>query len=127
MTRLRIALVAHDVKKPELADWVAEHATFLSRHELVATGTTGRTLMDRVPGLTIERVKSGPLGGDQQIGARIVEGALDLLVFFWDPLTAQPHEPDVRALLRIAQVYDIPVACSRATASLIVRGLAGDP
>lgn len=127
MTRLRIALVAHDAKKPELADWVAEHEAFLSRHALVATGTTGRTLMDRLPGLAIERLKSGPLGGDQQIGARIVEGALDLLVFFWDPLTAQPHEPDVRALLRIAQVYDIPVACSRATATLIVRGLAGDP
>lgn len=127
MRRLRIALVAHDAKKPELADWAAEHEAFLSPHDLVATGTTGRTLMQRLPGLAIERLKSGPLGGDQQIGARIVEGALDLLVFFWDPLTAQPHEPDVRALLRIAQVYDIPVACSRATATLIVRGLSGAP
>lgn len=127
MRRLRIALVAHDAKKPELAAWVAVHQAFLSGHALVATGTTGRTLTERMPGLAIERLKSGPLGGDQQIGARIVEGALDLLVFFWDPLTAQPHEPDVRALLRIAQVYDIPVACSRATATLLVRGLSGDP
>jgi methylglyoxal synthase len=127
MRRLSIALVAHDAKKAELSEWVVEHEAFLSRHALVATGTTGRRLMDRMPGLAIERLKSGPLGGDQQIGARIVEGALDLLVFFWDPLTAQPHEPDVRALLRIAQVYDIPVACSRATATLIVRGLAGAP
>lgn len=124
MTRLRIALVAHDAKKPVLTAWVSAHASFLARQQLVATGTTGRTLAEAVPGLAIDCVRSGPLGGDQQIGARIVEGLLDLLVFFWDPLTAQPHEPDVRALLRIAQVYDIPVACSPATATLILRGLA---
>jgi methylglyoxal synthase len=124
MSRLRIALVAHDAKKPELADWVAEHRAFLSEHALVATGTTGRTLTERLPDLVVERLKSGPLGGDLQIGARIADGALDILVFFWDPLTAQPHEPDVRALLRVAQVYDVPVACNAATASLLLRGLA---
>jgi methylglyoxal synthase len=125
--RVRIALVAHDAKRPELADWAADHQAFLSRHALVATSTTGRTLMERLPGLAIERLRTGQLGGDQQIGARIVEGALGLSVLFWGPLTAQPHEPDVRALLRIAQVYDIPVACSRATATLIVRGLSRAP
>lgn len=125
MSRLRIALVAHDAKKPELADWVAEHRAFLSGHALVATGTTGRTLTERLPDLAVERLKSGPLGGDLQIGARIADGALDILVFFGDPLTAQPHEPDVRALLRVAQVYDVPVACNAATARLLLRGLAG--
>jgi len=119
----RIALVAHDAKKPALAEFVAANATRLKPHVLIATATTGGVLRARSPDLVIETVLSGPVGGDQQIGAMIAEGRLDALVFFSDPLTAQPHDPDVKALIRIAQVRDIPVALNSATAALLVPWL----
>ena len=114
-----LALVAHDHKKEALIDWANQHKEMLLKHNVVATGTTGKRLQDEV-GLTVTRLKSGPLGGDQQIGALIAEEKLSALFFFWDPLSAQPHDPDVKALLRLCSVYDTPVACSRATANLIV-------
>ena len=114
-----IALIAHDSKKHELIQWCKEHQTSLSRHFLCGTGTTARMIADHV-GLPIRGYNSGPLGGDQQIGARIVDGKIDLVIFFSDPLAAQPHDPDVKALLRIAQVYDIPIANNRATADFIL-------
>lgn len=119
----RIALVAHDAKKLALSEFVTVNAARLRRHMLVATATTGGVLRARNPELEIESVLSGPLGGDQQIGAMIAEGRLDALVFFSDPLTAQPHDPDVKALIRIAQVRDIPVALNAATAVLLVPWL----
>ncbi|MFI6580948.1 methylglyoxal synthase [Embleya sp. NPDC050493] len=114
-----IALVAHDRCKPEMLAWARTHRATLARHRLYATGTTGGILADELD-LEIIRFRSGPLGGDQQIGSRIAEGAVDLLVFFWDPLSPQPHEPDVRALLRLAVLADIPVACNRATADFVI-------
>ena len=114
-----IALIAHDSRKEDLLEWVAFNAPLLREHRLFATGTTGGLIEERC-GLEVTRFKSGPLGGDQQVGAKIAEGELDVLVFFWDPLEPQPHEPDVRALLRIAVVYNIPVACNRATADFVV-------
>jgi methylglyoxal synthase len=114
----KIALVAHDNKKQELIDWANQHKSLLSQHALVATGTTGQKLQDEV-GLDVFRFKSGPLGGDQQIGALIAEGELSALFFFWDPLNAQPHDPDVKALLRLCSVYNTPVACNVATANLL--------
>ncbi len=114
-----IALIAHDGKKPELIEWCKKHAKILSKHNLVGTGTTARMITARA-GLTVKGYNSGPLGGDQQIGARIVEGKIDMIVFFSDPLTAQPHDPDVKALMRIAQVYDIPMAISRAGADFMI-------
>ena len=114
-----IALIAHDGKKPELIEWCKKHAKILKNHKLVGTGTTARMITDRT-GLTVKGYNSGPLGGDQQIGARIVEGKIDMIVFFSDPLTAQPHDPDVKALMRIAQVYDIPMAISRAGADFMI-------
>lgn len=114
-----IALIAHDNKKAELIAWCQEHKEILKQHFLCGTGTTARMITDQT-GLPVRGYNSGPLGGDQQIGARIVEGRVDFIVFFSDPLTAQPHDPDVKALLRIAQVYDIPIANNRASADFMI-------
>ena len=105
--------------KREMLEWATEHKDELKRHTLIATGSTGKLIADST-GLTIERMRSGPLGGDQQIGARISEADIDILLFFWDPLEPQPHDPDIRALLRIAVVWNIPVACNRASADFIL-------
>jgi methylglyoxal synthase len=114
-----IALVAHDRCKPEMLAWARTHRDTLAAHRLYATGTTGGILADELD-LAITRFRSGPLGGDQQIGSRIAEGDVDLLVFFWDPLSPQPHEPDVRALLRLAVLANIPLANNRATADFVI-------
>ena len=122
----RIALVAHDNMKREMLEWATEHKDELKKHTLIATGSTGKLIADST-GLTLERMRSGPLGGDQQIGARISDGGIDVLLFFWDPLEPQPHDPDIRALLRIAVVWNIPVACNRASADFILSSpLLGD-
>jgi methylglyoxal synthase len=114
-----IALVAHDSCKRDIVEWAQFNRTVLADHRLYATGTTGGLIVDEV-GLPVTLFRSGPHGGDQQIGSRIAEAEVDLLVFFWDPLSAQPHEPDVRALLRIAVLANIPVACNRATADFVI-------
>ena len=114
-----IALIAHDNKKQEIIDWCLANKQILEHHFLCGTGTTAKMIADKT-GLPIRGYNSGPLGGDQQIGSRIVEGRIDLVIFFSDPLAAQPHDPDVKALLRIAQVYDIPIANNRATADFII-------
>ena len=114
-----IALIAHDSKKRELIEWCKNHKEILEKHSLCGTGTTARMITDQT-GLRVKGYNGGPLGGDQQIGAKIVEGRIDLVIFFSDPLTAQPHDPDVKALLRIAQVYDIPMANNRATADFMI-------
>lgn len=116
----RIGLVAHDARKPDLVDWAVARRDLLAPHRLIATGTTGSALQDAT-GLDIERMKSGPLGGDSQIGARIAEGKLDILVFFTDPLSALPHDVDVKALTRLATLYNTVLACNRATADYVIE------
>jgi methylglyoxal synthase len=114
-----IVLIAHDSRKKDLLEWVEYNRDVLKEHNLFATGTTGALIAQRAD-LEVTRFKSGPLGGDQQVGAQISEGVLDILIFFWDPLEPQPHDPDVKALLRIAVLYNIPTACNRATADFLV-------
>ncbi len=122
MTKKMIALIAHDNMKPSIIEWCREHKDTLSQHELCGTGTTSQRISEAT-GLSVKGYKSGPLGGDQQIGALTAEGKIDAIIFFSDPLTAQPHDPDVKALLRIAQVYNIPIANNRATADCIIKTL----
>ncbi len=116
--RKRVALVADDNKKRELLNWTRANERLLTQHELYATVTTGKLVALEI-GISVTKLRSGPLGGDMQIGARIADGGIDLLVFFWDSLTSQPHDPDVKALLRIAVVWNIPLACDRASADFM--------
>jgi methylglyoxal synthase len=115
----RIALIAHDISKPDLLAWVKFNQGTLREHQLYATGSTGKMISDST-NLPVHQYKSGPLGGDTQIGARITEGDIDFLIFFWDPLESQPHDPDIKALLCLAVLYNIPTACNRATADFLI-------
>jgi methylglyoxal synthase len=118
MTTKRIALVAHDNKKTELLEWAKYNQERMAKFEIVATGTTGK-LLEKELKMKVNAVQSGPLGGDMQIGAQITEGRIDLLIFFWDPLEPLPHDPDIKALLRLAVLWNIPLACNRTTADYI--------
>jgi methylglyoxal synthase len=118
-SRKRIALIAHDNRKDDLCDWARFNRGTLAKHELFGTGTTGGIIAEQL-GLPVTRFLSGPLGGDQQVGAGIAEGRLDLVIFFWDPLQSQPHDVDVKALLRITVVHNTPIACNRATADFLL-------
>ena len=118
--RRTIALIAHDNKKAEIVNWSLKNKTVLEKYDLCGTGTTAKLIAEATD-LTVKRYLSGPMGGDQQIGAKVAEGKIDIVIFFWDPLEAQPHDPDVKALLRIANVYDIPIATNRATANYIIH------
>ena len=115
-----IALIAHDNKKSEIVNWALKNKETLAKYELCGTGTTAK-LISEATDLKVKRYLSGPLGGDQQIGAKIAEGKVDIVIFFWDPLEAQPHDPDVKALLRISVMYDIPIATNRATADYVIH------
>lgn len=115
-----IALIAHDNKKAEIVNWALKNKTTLERYNLCGTGTTAK-LISEATDLTVKRYFSGPMGGDLQIGAKVAEKKIDIVIFFWDPLEAQPHDPDVKALLRIAVVYDIPIATNRATADYVIH------
>jgi len=117
--RKTIALVAHDHKKPDLMEWAIFNKTTLAKHELVATGTTGKLIEDALD-RPVKKLFSGPLGGDQQIGSMIAQGEIDVLIFFWDPMEAQPHDSDVKALLRLGIAWNIIMACDRATADFIM-------
>ncbi|MBK8609658.1 MAG: methylglyoxal synthase [Chitinophagaceae bacterium] len=117
--RKRIALVAHDNKKRDLLEWAEHNKTTLAKHELIATGTTGKLLEEQLD-RSVKKMLSGPLGGDQQIGAMIAEGKIDILIFFWDPMEAQPHDSDVKALLRLGVAWNILLACDRATADFVL-------
>lgn len=115
----KIALVAHDSKKRDLVEWAKFNRALLECHKIYATGTTGEILEQEL-GFAVAKLQSGPLGGDQQIGAKIVDSEIDFLIFFWDPLEPQPHDPDVKALLRMAVVWNIPIACNRASADFMI-------
>ena len=114
-----VALIGHDNRKADLLEWAIFNRDTLSQHDLYATGTTGALLAEEL-GLRVQRFLSGPLGGDQQVGAAVAEGRIDLVIFFWDPLEPHPHDVDVKALLRIAVVYNVPIACNRATADFVL-------
>jgi methylglyoxal synthase len=117
--RKRIALIAHDNLKPDILEWAQFNRGTLSRHELYGTGTTGGMIANELD-LPVTRFRSGPLGGDQQVGAGVAEGRIDFIIFFWDPLAPHPHDVDVKALLRVAVVYNVPIACNRATADFLL-------
>jgi methylglyoxal synthase len=122
---VRIALIAHDQKKDDMVSFVKRHGEILARHSLMATGTTGK-VVEEATGLPVTKMQSGPYGGDQQIGAEVAAGRVDAVIFLRDPLTAQPHEPDITALMRVCDVHNVPLATNTATAELVVIGLRGN-